>query len=238
MKLYHRSLILIAAAFLNSYVVLSQDRPIGYWRSLLPYNASVGIAANSSNIFVITEQALFTMQTTDYNPQPVSYSKVSGMSDVGMNSVAYDKATSTAVLVYTNGNIDLFKDKETTFYNLPDFKVKSISGTKSVSKVFAENGKAFISTSVGIIVVNLAEKEVMETYQFIKKSQILAVNDFRRSGHFYYAVTTAGIYRADTGNRQLQNFQVWQVIDTIPTLLNVAAVNNDVYFSDRKSVYT
>ncbi len=238
MRLYQRSLILIAVTFFYSYVALSQDQPIGYWRSLLPYNASVGIAANGSNIFVITEQALFTMQTNSFNPQPLTYSKVSGMSDVGMKSVAYDNATSTAVLVYINGNVDLFKDKENTFYNLPDFKTKSISGTKSVSKVFAENGKAFISTSIGIIVVNLTEKEVKETYQFIKNSQTLAVNDFKRSGHYYYAVTTAGIYRADTGNQQLQNFQVWQVIDTIPTLLNVAAVNNDVYFSDQKSVYT
>ena len=90
-----------------SVLSFGQNRPIGYWRSHLPYNTSVGLATNGIKLFAACNQSFFTcnLHTT---PQP--YSKVEGMSDIGMACVGYDFLTSTTIFAYKNGTIDLFYD--------------------------------------------------------------------------------------------------------------------------------
>ena len=211
----------------------SQDRPIGYWRSLLPYNTAVGLATDGSTIFTACNQAFFTYNPGTKNEE--SFSKVEGMSDIGMQCVGYDATTSTTVLVYTDGNIDLFKDN--TFYNIPDLKIKSISGDKTVNHVFTENGTAYLSTSVGILVIDLTSHNIVETYQFIHHNQSVPVTCFGKSNGQFYAATTAGLYRADTSNPELQDFQVWQVIDSVHKFNDIAVVNSQLFVSNKTSVY-
>ncbi len=227
--------ILFVAGALN---VVAQDRPIGYWRSHLPYGSVIGVAADGSNMYAIGTKAFFTLRGDDLKAGPTTYSKVEGMADIGMQSVAYDATTGTTVFVYSNGNIDLFKEKENTFYNIPDFKIKGISGTKSVSGVFAENGMAYVSTSIGILVIDLATHNIEETYKFIANNETIPINGFIRNGDFFYAFTKGGVYKAPITSPQLQNFQIWQLIDTSPLYTYMASVGNRLYAGNQSSVYT
>lgn len=215
----------------------AQDRPIGYWRSHLPYNSVIGVAAHGSNLYAIGTKAFFTLNGADLNAGPVPYSKVEGMADIGMQSVAYDQITGTTVLVYANGNIDLFKEKEGTFYNVPDFKIKSISGTKSVNGVFAENGIAYISTSIGILVVDLSTYSIEETYKFIANNETIPINGFIRNSNYFYAFTKGGVYKAPTTSPQLQNFQIWKLIDKSASYTYMATVGNILYAGNESTVF-
>lgn len=217
---------------------MAQDRPIGYWRSHLPYNSGIGIATDGSNLFTITTQSFFTYKGINNNGGPTAYSKVDGMSGVGMKCVGYDATTSTTVLVYEDGNIDLFKEDENTFYNIPDFKIKSISGNKSVYSVYTENGTAYIATSIGILVINLATHDITENYQFVISNQIIPAYAFVGRGDQFYTITPGGIYKADKANPQLQNFQVWTQVDTISTIRYMASINNVLYLASQTAVYT
>ena len=118
-----------------SFISQAQDKPIGYWESLLPYNNSLGVATDGSTLFNICNEGLFTYTKGEL---PIPYSKETGMSDIGMQCVGFDKITSTAILAYQNGNIDLFKNN--TFYNIPDLKLKNIAGAKSIFHIYTENG--------------------------------------------------------------------------------------------------
>src|ERR1700744_3221828 len=140
----------------------AQERPIGYWSFLLPYNSAFSMATDGVSLLTITAQSFFT-----YNPSTgdiVPYSKVDGMSDLDMSGIGYDAATGTTILTYANSNIDLFKDN--TFYNIPDIKIASIAGSKNINNVYTENGYAYLSTDLGIIVVDLVNKNIKETYHF------------------------------------------------------------------------
>ena len=107
--------ILITVFTCCTLIANAQNKPIGYWRSHLPYNVALGVATDGKSLITICSQAFFTLDGTNSSAVPETYSKVEGMSDIGMKCVAYDKTTSTSILVYTNGNIDLFKEKENTF---------------------------------------------------------------------------------------------------------------------------
>jgi len=235
MTFSNRLYTIIAVFILCVINAAAQDRPIGYWRSHLPYNAPVGVATNGSTLYTICDMAFFTFKPTG-GEQPVPYSKTDGMSDIGMQSVGYDVSTATAILVYTNGNIDLFKDN--TFYNLPDLKVKNIAGSKEVFGIYTENGTAYLSTSLGILVIDLAKYEVAETYQFIKNNQVIPVKSFTGVGTYFYATTPNGVYRAEKSNPELQNFQVWTKVSSNTVLTSMAVINNVLFLADTGYVYT
>ncbi|MFI5195905.1 MAG: two-component regulator propeller domain-containing protein [Chitinophagales bacterium] len=226
---------LIVVFILCAANAIAQDRPIGYWRALLPYNTALGIATNGSTLFTITNMAFFTFNPIKSGETMHTYSKVEGMSDIGMQSVGYDISTATTILVYADGNIDLFKDN--TFYNIPDLKVKNVAGSKEVYGVYTENGIAYLSTSLGVLVIDLTNYNINETYEFTKNNQVIPVTGFIGAGAYFYAATSNGLYRAEQSNPELQNFQVWTKVDSIH-VLTMAVVNNVLFLSDASNVYT
>ncbi|MES2701495.1 MAG: two-component regulator propeller domain-containing protein [Bacteroidota bacterium] len=234
----------MAGTFLKAFSLLSiifscgaaysQDRPIGAWKSFLPYANSVGVGTDGFNIITITSEAFFTYRPSDGDLD--AYSKVEGMSDIGMQCVAVDQTTGMAVLVYTNGNIDLFKDN--TFYNIPDLKIKVITGSKTVFSAYAANGKAYLSSALGVIVLDLTAHEVDETYQFMENSQVVPVRSFTARGDHFYAVTAKGLYRAPKNSPALQNFQTWTKLTPADSLTNIVSVGSGLYLSAPRTVFS
>lgn len=234
MRFCFRSVLFIACFLLAGKSALhAQDRPIGYWRSHLPYNRTIGVASDGVTLYAISEQALFT-----YNAkidEVTAYSKVDGMADVGMSQVAYDAATNTVVLGYANSNIDLFKDN--SFHNMPDIKIKIFTGSKTINNIFTDRGMAYVSTSLGLVVLNLEKKEVKETYVFSKNNQTISFNAFTADNAYFYAATSKGLYRARRNAANLQLFSSWLPLDSSQYFVSLATVNEKVFAAGVDSLY-
>jgi len=205
----------------------AQQRPIGYWRAHLPYNNAQGLATDGQTLYTISDKGFFT-----YNPvngDEEKYSKVEGMHETGTTAIAYDLVTKTCIIGYKNCNIDLFSNNN--FKVLPDLKDKSFSGSKAINHIFAADGFAFLSTSLGIVVIDLARQEVKETYVFSKHGQTISINAFTEDSNYFYAATTNGLYRTSRNNANPQVFSSWQGLDTIRNFTQLSSVGN-------KSIYT
>ncbi len=211
----------------------AQDKPIGYWDSFLPYNSSLGIATDGTTIYSICRQGFFSFNPTTNVTE--TYSKVNGMSDIGMACVGYDGTTGITVLVYNDCNIDLFKNN--TFYNIPDLKLKSIPGTKAVYSVYTENGIAYLSSSIGVVVIDLTSHNILQTYQFLIGGSVSPVKDFTGGNDSFYAVTGGGLYVANKDNPELQNFAVWRLVDKTHSFNNVTNAGNAIFLSNANKVY-
>lgn len=213
--------------------LFAQDAPIGTWTSHLPYNNVIGVATDGSMLYAASELSFFT-----YDPVSGSleaYSKTEGMADVDMAGVAYDKTTGTVILTYKNGNIDLYKNR--TFYNIPDLKIRIVNGTKSVNGIFTENGIAYISTSVGVILVDLEKREIKETWEFAQNQTTIPIIGFGATTQYYYATTLQGVYRISRNSPSPQVFSLWEKIsdELVP---DVAVVNDKIFFGSSVYVYT
>jgi hypothetical protein len=231
---FSRSLIIIFLSLaLSAGTVVAQNKPIGSWRSFLPYRSAVGVATDGVNLYTATSQAFFTLNSM--NGQLDAYSKVEGMSDIGMQCIAYDMATGVTVLVYTNGNIDLFKDN--TFYNIPELKVKTIAGAKTVHSVYTLNGLAYLCTSLGVIVLDLDKQNIKETYEFNINNRVIPVMSILAQGDSLYAVAETGIYVARKSSNELQNFQIWKPIDTVSGFHFIAGSGTDLFVANDQEVY-
>lgn len=235
MKLTSHIYAVIAVILFSTASAFAQSKTGDYWKSFLPYGTGKGVATDGNIVYAITDESFFT-----YKPggteAPEGYSKVEGMNDMGMQCIAYDITTSTAVLVYENSNIDLFKDN--TFYNIPDLKIKTFTGAKEVYQVYAENGTAYLSTSTGVLAIDLTKRIISNTFQFIRNNETLPVKSFTGAGDYFYAVTQNTLYKASKSSPDLQNFQSWQMIDTVDTFTSIANVNNKVFLSTKNKIYT
>jgi len=160
---------------------------------MLSYNTGFGAATDGTTIYAVSKQGFYVFRTTV--PDITAYSKVNGMSDQGMQGVAYDSLTQTAILIYENGNIDIFDNG--IFYNIPDLKLKKVAGDKVVYQIYTYNGRAYLSTSLGIIVIDLDKHSLVETYQFIVDNQFIPIKGFTQLNGYFYAGTDNGLYRAD-----------------------------------------
>jgi hypothetical protein len=213
---------------------LAQDKPIGYWRAHLPYSTALGVASDGNMLYTVCNEGFFTYDNSKGQLEP--YSKVEGMSDLGMACIAYDHATKTAVLAYQDGNIDLFKDN--TFYNIPDLKIKSVSGTKQIHHIYIEAGMAYLSTDIGILVVDLTNRVIQETYVFTISNQTIPIKDYSADNTYFYAATPAGLFRAPKSKyAQLQNFSVWANLDNTHSYVSLAALNGKIYAADTSKIF-
>ena len=211
----------------------AQERPIGYWRAHMPYNTAISVATDGLTLFTATDLTFYAYNVATQEQN--TYSKVEGMSDVDMKCVGYDVTSGSAVLVYKNGNIDIFKDN--TFYNVPDLKIKTVAGNKTINNIYTENGFAYISTTIGIVVVNIAKREIKETYEFTKNGISIAINSLTASGNYFYAATPKGLFRASKNAPNLQAFSAWAQLDSTHSLLNAAAVGNKLFASDDSTLF-
>lgn len=228
------SALLIAVVLLSgNKALLAQDRPIGYWRSHLPYNVAIGVATDGNTLFAIAEQSFFSYNAV--SGELASYSKVDGMADIGMAQVAYDASTNTVILAYQNSNIDLYKDN--SFYNIPAIKNDNVSGAKTINGIYTDRGYAYLSTAFGIVVLNLEKREVKETYVFTKNNQTIPINAFTSDNTYFYAATSKGLYRANRNHPNLQSFAVWTALDTVSTYTGLTTVQQKVFATGKDSLF-
>ena len=200
----------------------------------MPYTNPVGVATDGVTLFTAAKESFFTYNAA--NSELSTYSKVEGMADVGMADVGYDETTDFTILAYSNGNIDLFKDE--TFFNIPDIKLKTLNGPKRINHIYAASGMAYVSTSFGIVVINLEKKEIKETYSFVSNNESIDVRQFTSSGNYYYAATAKGIYRANRNSPNLLAFSSWQQMDARTTFNSITNSNGIVYVSNPDTVYS
>jgi ligand-binding sensor domain-containing protein len=213
--------------------VHAQGQAIGAWRSHLPYNKVICVASDGNKLFAAGKSAFFTYD--NLKDDLGTYSKVNGMSDVELAYVGHDPLSGTTVLAYTNSNIDLFKDE--TFYNIPYLKLRTISGDKSIYNIFIEDELAYLSTGIGILVVNLTRKEIKETYAFTKDKSAFAVRGMTSDKNYFFAVTANGLYRTLKSNPNIQASSSWKLLDSSRKYINATQSLGKVYVATQDSVF-
>lgn len=210
---------------LYSLSAFGQGRPVGFWRAHLPTNMAQGIATDGSMLYVITAKGFYTFEIS--SQQTETFSKVEGMHDTNPTAIAFDRLTGTCVIGYSSSNIDLYQHNN--FKVLPDLKNKSFSGSKNINHIYADNGLAYVSTDLGIVVIDLEKQEVKETYTFSKGGQVMRVNAFAADNIYYYAASQAGLFRIAKTAPAPQVFSNWQAVDTQREYARLATVLNQLY---------
>lgn len=190
-----------------------QDGPaIGQWKSMYCYYGATAAAAGPEKVFCGTSTGFFTLDIEDNIT--VKYSKVNGMGDAEVSYVAHDPQSGNVLIAYKNSNMDIFKDG--VFRNVPDIMVSPIPGDKSINHLLAYHQKAYVASSLGVIVVNLQEGYIDFTTPFYEDASRLPVWSTAIQNGKIYAATTKGLFRINLTDPFIQDYTKWEKISNKP----------------------
>lgn len=205
---------------------------IGQWRSFLSYYEVTDFDYDAQIFYCATQSGFFTFnrQTGDLTP----YSKVNGMHDLKLSKIAVDPLTEIVILAYQNSNIDLFKDNK--FVNMPDLKLTQISGDKSIHHLSAYMGTAYVSTGIGLILINLEKQEIKETIRFFNQSITAQVFASEVVGQEIYAATSIGLFKTNLNNTFINNYLTWDKLSD-SSFTKLSANDDYIFVGNEHHIY-
>lgn len=165
----------------------------GDWQLHLPTGRPQRLADAGDRLYVAAEKAFYFLDKKLNTTQVLS--RRDGLNDVDVVTLAYDSLTQQTVLVYRDANIDILRPNGSV-RNLSDVLRKSIQGTKDINQVSIGGGKAYISTSFGLVAVDLTKLEVSDTYSNIgPNGTVVNVYDAAVANGYLFVATSVGIMR-------------------------------------------
>lgn len=187
--------------------ISAQNRipPIGEWRDHLNSQQTSQVI-KGDKIYCSTNSHVFYL--TDKN-ETGRFSKTNGLNDVGVQCLGWDMATDQLVIAYRNSNLDILKDG--TIKNISDIKRSRISGNKTIYSIFCENGLAYLSSGLGIIVANLQKLEIKDTWVIGSNGSQVRINAFASDGSLFYAATEEGLKTTSVTTNNPSNYNNWEL---------------------------
>lgn len=187
----------------------AQPFAIGNWREHMPYLQGKAVAVAGDRVYCATQDGLFAFNKQDQSLK--RYSKLNGLNDFGVRTIAYSSSNKVLVIVYNNTNIDLLFD-DGRVLNLSDIKRKNIPGNKIVNRISIEGDLAYLSCGFGVVVLDLLRREIKDTYYISAANTGSDVNDVVMDGSFLYAAAEDGIYQATLTDPFINNYSAWTKI--------------------------
>lgn len=182
------------------------------WRDHFHYPDGVAVTTDNTHVYHANANMIFSLRLDDNSIERLS--KVNALSDVGISAVAYDMQSSTLIVGYENGNLDLIRKGRTT--NISSILTSSIFGFKGINHILPVGGRAYLSCGFGIVLIDLENNEVVDTYIIGPGATNLEVYATAILGDRIVAATLLGLYEADANSSFLANFVNWSPVTTIP----------------------
>ncbi len=232
--------ILFTICFLEVFAGFSQlpIQPVGQWREHLPYNSAMDVTAGDGKIFCATPYSLFSV-TVPGNILERS-SRVTGLNETGISAIKYDKANNKLFIAYSNSNIDILYRND--IYNVPDIKRSGIPGDKNIYNIYPLNKNYYLSTGLGVIVIDGSRYEVKDTWFVGNGGNPVKVNGFASDGSFYYAATEEGLKKIPVNSANPAIYTNWQVVSgsnglSAGACKNVLHVQNKIIVQKNDSLF-
>jgi len=154
------------------------------------------------------------------------YTKINRLSSAGNAVVGYHQSTSTLIVTYRDGNIDLLGPEGTL--NLPAIKTTpNIIGERRINHIMIDGNGAFLSSSFGLTRIDMELGEF--DFTTLTGVEVFASARFQ---DFYYIATPEGIYRTSLSTLNPADFSTWEYLDGASGFPPVYACRAMVVYED------
>jgi len=200
------------------------------WKEYLPYNSAIDVTAGDNKIYCATPFSLFTVDLSDNSIERSS--KITGLSETGISAIKYEESNHKLFIAYNNSNIDILYRND--IFNIPDIKRENVSGDKSIYNIYPLNDNYYLSTGLGVIVVDGNRYEIKDSWFIGNNGNTVRVNGFSSDGTFFYAATDEGLKRTPVSTPNPSDYLSWQLLSGSNGLSNGAC--NDVVMAGNSTV--
>ena len=189
--------------WLLSLQVIAQAPPIGSWRAHHSYAGTLQVV-KGDKIYTATPEAIFS---TNSSGQFEYYNKLTGLSDASIATIQWDSETEQLVVAYTNNNMDVIKGG--LVKNIYD--LVRTSRIQKINSIYCEKGMAYVSTNLGVVVIDLFKYEIKESWILGSSGNTLEVFSLTKGTGNWYAATQNGIYTTAVSNTNIADAKSWTV---------------------------
>ena len=179
---------------------------IGAWRDHVPLSNVQQIETINEKIWVGSRLGLYS-----YDPATQSFqffTRAGGLSDVRITISTTDPESKKTLVVYDNANLDVIENNR--IRNIPDILLSRVQGDKTIRDATWIGGDVFLSTGIGIIVVNPTQYDVRASYRLGTNGEAIAVSSVALLNGRIYAATAEGLKSAAYPSAQLNDFRNWR----------------------------
>ena len=164
-----------------SFTVLAANFNTTGWKTYLSYNNTNSVEESNDQVFVVAEGSLYTYGKEDNSIK--QYYKGNGLNDNTISLIRYNKQVKSLLIIYDNSNIDILEGGVAT--NLPYLSTSTSIRDKQINSVLVHDEYAYLSTAFGIVVINMAKKEIKDTYKLSLNITSCAI----QNGNIYASTT-------------------------------------------------
>jgi hypothetical protein len=189
-------------------LAFTQIPAVGNWREHLPYHQAIGVAGAGEKIWCATPYSLFLLDISDNSMTRLS--KITGLHATGISAIQYDSANDKLIVAYTNSNIDILSGGQV--FNIPDILQSPVTGNKTVYQILAYNDLVYLSTGLGVVVLDEDKYEVKDTWVIGGGGDTVMVSALAADGSYFYAATPGGVLQAPAGSPGLSDFHTWSLL--------------------------
>jgi ligand-binding sensor domain-containing protein len=236
MRLYTAiRLLLLLFGVMQAYASLAQV-PVGAWQLHVPYRQGKAVTIAGDKVYVVAEQGLFYYDKAFNSTRAIT--KADGLREQQISAIGYDNSSQTLVLAYNNTYVDLLQGN--TFQTISDIFRKNLPGEKKINHIYTFNHTAYLATTFGVVVLDIAKKEIRDTYSNLgpngEQLNILASTIY--NGNLYLA-TSKGVIVGKLNGPNLQDFRNWQLVTNgLPqTITSIVTFNDAVYAGTSTGLY-
>ena len=204
----------LIALLLSSLVVWTvAQTAIGEFRAHVSMNHFLSVASDNETVYAATDNGLLLLDKSSLNeqdPQPYSWTKVDGLSDIDIVKIYGDKHNNVLIICYNNGNIDIIRNDK--LVNLRDVKDKSLNASKRLKSCRVFGDKAYLVYPFGIVIVDLNEFVISDTWLTKRNNQQVIPTDVVMGDQKYYVSTEVGLFSIPISSWLVSDFTQWEEV--------------------------
>lgn len=231
-----RAGLLVSCIFLFVIAYSQSTLRIGEWRSYMSHSTGNFVVQSTEHVYYGTNGGL--LQINKSSEEVKFITKVEGLSDISVQSLAWDNKTNRLVIAYKNSNIDIYDPAKDEIINLPDIaRNTKILGDKNVSRIHIPPSSdfAYLACGFGIVEINLKKNE----FGFTSFTG-LSVYEAAVYNNLIYIATETGIYTVNKSIANPSDFGQWKLVDSFGfnTYKALVVFNSTLYTVQDKTIFS
>ena len=207
----------------------------GTWNEYFSFRNVQQLESVDDNVFALSENGIFIYNTSSQEIQKIT--KLNGLSTVGLTCMAFCDSTSSFLIGYNDGALDILDYPSLKAKPISTIANKSLYGSKRINAIAMKNDTAVIATEFGVLTFSMRSQKFISTTILSNDGSYVPAKSVTVDGETIYAATSKGIFSANLSNANISDFSSWTKLKNIPyendTISHIAALNGTIYYAHK-----
>ncbi len=175
------------------------------WETHFAYSNVEQIAVAGPEVFGLSDGSLYSVNK--YSEKLTIWDLSKGLHSTGICCIGYDNASSTLVILYENGKIDL-RDNSGIITYVGDLYLEDMTASKKANTIVFHDGKAYLGMPFGVMTFDIEKREFPDTYYIGPEASEQDIRTIFFEGSTIYAATDSLLFSAVLDSN-LVDFREW-----------------------------